>query len=127
MIVKNNGNYIRHIGGVMLIPGVNNLDESDSKRFEEDMSLALNKKLVDSKEIEFTSSGSGKSVDSITDMKVPEASELIQDTFSLELLEQWIQDENNSKKPRTSIINQLENRIEEIKNPPADDIVDPEN
>ncbi len=32
MLVHNKGSYIRHIGNVRLIPGVNDLDNSDAEK-----------------------------------------------------------------------------------------------
>lgn len=52
MLVHNKGAYIRHIGNVRLIPGVNDLDNSDAEEFIKGMELPLNKSLERLGEIE---------------------------------------------------------------------------
>lgn len=130
MLVHNKGNFIRHIGDVRLLPGVNELDSEQSKFFEKDMENPLNKALVTKNEIviiEAESKGKKKkevSSDFAT-LGANEAITLVNDTFDLVLLGKWL-DEEGADKKRATVIKAIENQIEDIKNPPVDDIVNPE-
>lgn len=52
MLVHNKGSYIRHIGNIRLIPGVNDLNSSDAEAFLKGMEIPLNKSLEKLGEIE---------------------------------------------------------------------------
>ena len=45
MLVHNKGKFIRHIGDVRLIPGMNELSSSDIEAFTKGMEVPLNKAL----------------------------------------------------------------------------------
>lgn len=112
MIVKNNGNFIRHIGDVRLIPGANDVPEQLKGTFESELEKPLNAALVESKEIVIQTKAKGGSADKTTDMKVNDAIALISDTFDKTLLEAWLDDEKSANKPRTSVIKSIEEQIE---------------
>jgi len=120
MIVQNKGNYIRHFGTVRLVPGVNQLGVEDIKAFKTSLGNKLNNFLVDSGEIIFEESKK------ITDRKADEIIELVSDTYDLDALGQFLnEEENRGSKKRATVINAIQNQIEAIKNPNKDDIVDP--
>lgn len=52
MLVHNKGKFIRHIGDVRLIPGMNELSSSDIEAFTKGMEVPLNKALENQGEIE---------------------------------------------------------------------------
>lgn len=124
MLVHNKGNYIRHVG-TRLIPGVNSLDDSSATLFLEVVANnPLNKALV-GKELFYdekkeTSAG-------ITDMKAEEAIELINDTFDIDLLNTFQDEEEALDKPRKTVLKAIEARIESIVNPDEDSIVELDN
>lgn len=112
MIVQNNGNFIRHIGDVRLIPGANDVPEQLKEGFESELEKPLNAALVKSKEIVVQTKAKGGSADKTTDMKANDAIALIGDTFDKTLLEAWLDDEKSANKPRASVIKSIEEQIE---------------
>lgn len=112
MIVQNNGNFIRHIGDVRLIPGANDVSEQLKKDFESELEKPLNAALVKSKEIVVQTKAKGGSADKTTDMKANDAIALIGDTFDKTLLEAWLDDEKSANKTRASVIKSIEEQIE---------------
>lgn len=126
MLVHNTGNFIRHVGDVRLLPGVNELDEKQATQFKADMQNKLNAALEKSGEIKVLESKKKEASDEgFGGLAANEAIKAVNDTVDLSLLEKWLAEENENKK-RASVIKAIENQIEDIKNPPADDIVDPE-
>lgn len=129
MLIHNTGNFIRHIGDVRLLPGANELNAEQTEQFNSDMKNPLNAALKKSGEIKvLEASNSGKKGDDkggFADLNATEAITAVNDTVDLNLLEKWLSEENGNKK-RATVIKAIENQIEDIKNPPADDIVDPE-
>lgn len=129
MLIHNKGNYIRHIGA-MLIPGVTRLSPSEAKAFQQAAKLPLNKKLIEAKEIEIVKEGDTESdevpsVSSISELNADKAILLIKDTFNLELLGAWGLEESEGKKRKT-VLDAINEQIESIENPPEDTIVDKE-
>lgn len=120
MIVKNLGKYIRHFGDVRLIQGTNKLDETETILFKEALKHPLNKVLVDKSEIEFE-----EKTESISDMSAKDAEKAIKDTFDLNLLDEFKEDEEGGKK-RATVIKAIDLQIESIENPDEDTIVDPD-
>jgi len=128
MLVHNKGAYIRHIGNVRLIPGVNDLDNSDAEEFIKGMELPLNKSLERLGEIEILdhiTKGKSKKAVGFTELTANTAVESIADTFDLELLEKWLEEEQANKN-RTTVVKAIENQIDDIKNPDEDSVVNPE-
>ncbi|EKD5213681.1 hypothetical protein OR284_000304 [Enterococcus faecalis] len=128
MLVHNKGSYIRHIGNVRLIPGVNDLDNSDAEEFIKGMELPLNKALENQGEIEILDQPQkGKTKNSVgfSELAANKAVESIADTFDLELLEKWLEEEQANKN-RTTVVKAIENQIDDIKNPNEDSVVNPE-
>ena len=80
-IVHNKGLYIRNAAGVTLVPGANNVKAADWKKFSAN---PLMKKLIDDEEIV-----GHVEAQSTKDLSVPEATKLVKDTFSPELLLEW--------------------------------------
>ncbi|WP_316964823.1 hypothetical protein [Enterococcus faecalis] len=128
MLVHNKGSYIRHIGNIRLIPGVNDLDNSDAEAFIKGMELPLNKSLERLGEIEILdhiTKGKSKKAVGFTELAANKAVESIADTFDLELLEKWLEEEQANKN-RTTVVKAIENQIDDIKNPDEDSVVNPE-
>ncbi len=129
MLVHNTGNFIRHVGDVRLLPGVNELNEKQATQFKADMQNKLNAALEKSGEIKVLESkkkGKKESSDEgFGGLAANEAIKAVNDTVDIALLEKWLAEERENKK-RPSVIKAIENQIEDIKNPPADDIVEPE-
>lgn len=122
MIVQNKGVFIRHVGEVMLIPGANELDEASTKRFNDALTNPLNKALID-KELFIIGSEKGGNSGGITDINAEESLLLIEDTFDLELLAKWLDEEKAKKsRARKSVVKSIEDRVDYIQNPPADDL-----
>jgi len=103
MIIRNIGRFVKHIEGVMLLPGTNEVTDKQFKKisahplFEKIDDLVVEKK----KEI--------------TKLTVKEAKELIEDTFNPELLRSW-----KEKDSRTGVIKSIDKQLEELLNPPED-------
>jgi hypothetical protein len=114
MLVHNKGDYVRHIG-VRLIPGVNNLPEAEFKEFHNALNHPLNKYLVEKGEIVIPP-------DTISNLGDKEAISLIKDTFALNVLDGFNEEESNNSKRKT-VLKAIEQQIESIKNPPEDKIV----
>lgn len=119
MIIQNKGDYTYHIG-VRLIPGTNKLEESDKEAFNTAKKLPLNKHLIETGVIVLPD---GEKVeDSIRDVTPPSrATKLIKDTFDLDLLEQFLAEEQDAEKPRESVVKAITDQIDSIKAPPNDD------
>ncbi|MFP7735503.1 hypothetical protein ACLHDF_19190 [Priestia aryabhattai] len=88
MLVQNKGKYVRHAAGVMLVPGANQLAPTDWKKFS---AHPLIKDLVEDEEIV-----AHESAKTTKDLNANEAIELVKDTFSLSLLEEWKATEKRS-------------------------------
>ncbi|EHL2459281.1 MULTISPECIES: hypothetical protein [Enterococcus] len=128
MLVHNKGKFIRHIGDVRLIPGMNELSSSDIEAFTKGMEVPLNKALENQGEIEILDQPQkGKTKNSVgfSELAANKAVESIADTFDLELLEKWLEEEQANKN-RTTVVKAIENQIDDIKNPNEDSVVNPE-
>ncbi|NMH83275.1 hypothetical protein [Heyndrickxia coagulans] len=113
MLVHNKGEFIRHIG-VRLIPGANRLSEDDAAQFKVALEHPLNQLLVEEEEITYEDNG-------LADMAAAKAIKLVNDTYDLNTLEQFRQEEK-----RKTVLDAIEKQIESIKSPPEDKIVNPE-
>lgn len=127
MIIHNHGNYIRHFGEALLIPGANQLDPALSESFKKALKNPLNQKLVDAKEIEVVKAAntSQTGTNSISDIAADEAILLVSDTFDVTLLENWLEEES-AHKNRKTVVSAIENQIDDIKNPNPENVVDPQ-
>lgn len=129
MLVHNKGNFIRHIGEVRLLPGVNELNENQAELFKLDMKNKLNAILEKNGEIEVLEPKKKTNKEDIhivfSDLNATDAITAIDDTVDITLLEKWLLEENTSKK-RATVIKAIENQIEDIKNPSGDDVVNPD-
>ena len=128
MLVHNKGSYIRHIGNIRLIPGVNDLNSSDAEAFLKGMEIPLNKSLEKLGEIEIldrTTKGKSKETVGFTKLSANKAVEAVSDTFDLDLLEKWLEEEQTNKN-RTTVVKAIENQIDDIKNPAKDSVVTPD-
>ncbi|MCI3027693.1 hypothetical protein LMF32_00895 [Desemzia sp. C1] len=122
MLVQNKGEYIRHVG-VRLIPGTNNLESEEAEAFKEAIGTnPLDKALVN-KELFYDAE---KPDAAIKDIKANDALALIADTFDVNLLNQFHDEEEESKNTRTSVLKAIETQIASILDPNEDDIVDTE-
>lgn len=77
MLVHNKGQYVRHAADITLVPGANQVDPEDFKKFSGN---AIMKTLIEKGEI--------VPQKSLKEMNVEEAVELVKDTYSLSLLEE---------------------------------------
>jgi len=115
MLVHNKGKYVRHRGNVRILPGVNDMKEKDWNHFK---GHPLNAELVKVGEIALVKGHeTEEQTDSddlkITDLNAEEAIETVEDTFSLELLEEFKADEQASKNRKT-VVDAIEAQIKEL-------------
>lgn len=116
MLVHNKGKFIRHIGDVRLIPGMNELSSSDIEAFTKGMEVPLNKALENQGKLKFWINHKRKTKNSVgfSELAANKAVESIADTFDLELLEKWLEEEQANKN-RTTVVKAIENQIDDIK------------
>lgn len=125
MLVHNKGNYIRHFGSIVLVPGVNEVDYALKLEFDKQAAVKLNKYLIDTGEIVIPEKkGSTRGVDSIVNLPANDAVKLAMDTFDKELLERFLADEKEAKS-RVSVVKAIEEQLESQFNPDEDSIVNP--
>lgn len=125
MLVHNKGNYIRHFGSIVLVPGANEVDNALKAEFEKQASAKLNKHLIDAGEIVIPDKkGSAGGVDSIVNLAANDAIKIAMDTFDKELLERFLADEKEAKS-RVSVVKAIEEQLESQFNPDEDSIVNP--
>ncbi len=110
MIIHNKGDLVRNGSGLRLVPGVNNVDDSDWKDF---VAHPLNKYLVESGELipQETVDGAPKK---LGDLNAPEAVSLVKDTFDLRLLAAFLDEEEKRDKKRPSVIDAIKKQAEEV-------------
>jgi hypothetical protein len=84
MLVHNKGNYTRHAAGVMLIPGVNTIEDADFEKFSKH---PLMKSLIKSGEIVIPEGAGDQKAQLLKDLGAEDAIELVKDTYSVEYLE----------------------------------------
>lgn len=102
MLVQNKGKYIRHAAGLMLIPGANQVESSDWKQFS---SHPIMKKIIEKGEIV-----AHEESESVKDLSVNDAVELVKDTFDPALLESW-----REKEKRKGVLEAITSQMDEIK------------
>ena len=125
MLVHNKGNYIRHFGSIVLVPGVNEVDHALKLEFDKQAAVKLNKYLIDTGEIVIPEKkGSTRGIDSIVNLPANDAVKLAMDTFDKELLERFLADEKEAKS-RVSVVKAIEEQLESQFNPDEDSIVNP--
>ena len=118
MLVHNKQKFIRHIGDVRLIPGMNELSSSDIEAFTKGMEVPLNKAFGKSEMkfwINHKKENRKKNSVGFSELAANKAVESIADTFDLELLEKWLEEEQANKN-RTTVVKAIENQIDDIKN-----------
>ena len=125
MIIHNKGNYVRHIGA-MLVPGVTQLSPDQAEAFNLEVKYPLNQYLIDSKEIEIVKEETAdpeetKVAASISELGAEKAIELVKDTFDLSQLGSWGTEEAENKKRKT-VLEAINAQIDSIENPNPDDI-----
>ncbi|MGP5875126.1 hypothetical protein [Listeria monocytogenes] len=123
MIIENKGDYVRYLGTVRLIPGGNTISNEHEKEIIEALKHPLNKHLTETHEIIipdelFEQNG-------ICDYNVSQAGILIKDTFSLETLNQFLEQETGGTNRKT-VIDAINKQIESISNPPIEEQYAPE-
>ena len=96
MLIHNKGNFIRHAAGVKVIPGANEINSKDLKKFT---CHPLIKPLIESGEIVLP-----ESPNSLAGLSAEDAIELVKDTFSIEYLEKF--KEGESRKTVLSAIDE---------------------
>jgi len=122
MLVHNKGKYVRHRGTVRVLPGVNDIKEKDWNHFK---SHPLNAELVKSGEIfelggESDSEKSEQDYVKITDLNADEAIDMVADTFSLDLLNEFKADEQADKNRKT-VLEAVDTQIKELTEAPEGD------
>lgn len=120
MIVHNKGDYVRHIG-VRLIPGVNKLLSHQVKSFEKASGHKLNKLLIESGEIEVVGrDGEDPENANFADLNADQAIALANETFTLDLLEEFKEQEQSGKK-RSTVLKAIDEQIAELTSRPTDE------
>lgn len=99
MLVHNKGKYVRHAAEVTLVPGANQVDPEDFKKFS---SNAIMKTLIEKGEI--------VPQKSLKEMNAEEAVELVKDTYSLSLLE-----EMQAGEKRKTVLDAIADQVAHIK------------
>lgn len=101
MLVQNKGNHSYEANGVVLVPGVNNVDQAAFEKFLEHPLMAhLNKK------------GGFEYEKEEKKLTADDLIELVGDTFDLEVLEKMKDGEK-----RKTVLEAIEKRLEELQNP----------
>ncbi|WP_239256681.1 hypothetical protein [Listeria ilorinensis] len=119
MIIQNTGEYTYNIG-VRLIPGGNQIKDSDVKAFQEAAKLPLNKSLIEQGVIELPEGFESEVADNISEINPwQKAVDLVKDTYDLAVLEGYLEDEKAASN-RNSVITAITEQIEQIKNPAED-------
>ena len=98
MLVQNKGNHSYEANGLVLAPGVNDVEE---KEFEQFLSHPLMAHLDKKGEFEYQKEDKKLTADDLI--------ELVGDTFDLEVLEKMKDGEK-----RTTVLKAIENRLEEL-------------
>jgi hypothetical protein len=102
MLVQNKGKYVRHAEGVMLIPGANQLESEDFKKFS---SHPIMKSLIEKEEIV-----AHEKAKSIKELHAEEAINLVKDTFTPSLLEEW-----KTVEKRKTVLDAIAEQLDVIK------------
>lgn len=132
IIVENKGDFIRHFGSVRLIPGTNNIDDSQVKELKDALKHPLNMYLINKGELasnsfeDLISSKNVEELEGIKSINAEKAKALIQETFSITDLEAFREQEANSDKPRKTVIEAIDERSQELTNPPEEKIFNDE-
>ncbi len=103
MLVHNKGNYTRIANDVKVIPGTNTLQEAEYLAF---ITHPIIKSLIKSGEIVVPE---GQNTASLKDLDADEAIKLVKDTFSIEFLEKFKEDEK-----RKTVLAAIDAQIAEI-------------
>lgn len=112
VLIHNKGKYTYHVG-VRLVPGVNNLNNSEAKAFKEASKLPLNEHLIALGDIVVPDDFSKGSIADVQPYQ--NAVKLVKDTYDLSVLEQFKEEES-----RESVKKAIDEQIEAIKNPPIE-------
>ncbi|WP_270995635.1 hypothetical protein [Listeria seeligeri] len=123
MIIENKGEYVRFLGNVRLVPGANDISDEHEDEVTKALKHPLIQHLTDTHEIIvpaelFEQNG-------ICDYNVSQAGILIKDTFSLETLNNFLEQEKGGT-TRKTVIEAINKQIESISNPPQEDRYVPE-
>jgi hypothetical protein len=105
MIVQNKGKYVRHAAGVMLVPGANQIDDADWKKFS---SHSIVKTMIDNGEIEAM-----EKAKTTKDMGADKAISLVKDTFDPSLLNEW-----KAVEDRKTVLEAIDEQLAEIQGDP---------
>lgn len=119
MLVQNKGKYVRHRGTVRVLPGVNNMKSKDWNHFK---AHKMNAALIKKGEIVALEGEEGTVEEEslkITDIDAKDAIEVVNDTFSLDLLKEFKADEQAAKK-RSTVLKAIEDQIKELTEEPGD-------
>ncbi|MDQ0299644.1 hypothetical protein J2S78_002064 [Salibacterium salarium] len=110
MLVHNKGKYVRHAAGATLLPGVNDVKESDYKRFS---SHPIAKKWIEKGEIKTfekeETDGEDTTVQSTKDLNAEGAIDLVEDTFTVSMLEDW-----EEKEDRKTVLEAIDKQLAEL-------------
>ncbi|HAB9977077.1 TPA_asm: hypothetical protein GYW94_08275 [Listeria monocytogenes] len=123
MIIENKGDYVRFLGTVRLVPGTNDISKEYEDEVIEALKHPLNQYLTDANEIIVPDALFEQ--DGICDVNATKAGILIKDTFSLETLNQFLEQETGGTNRKT-VIDAINKQIESINNPPQEDRYNPE-
>ncbi|EAC5079581.1 hypothetical protein GLX70_07085 [Listeria monocytogenes] len=123
MIIENKGDYVRFLGKVRLIPGTNDISKEYKEEVIEALKHPLNQYLTEANEIIVPDALFEQ--DGISDINATKAGILIKDTFSLETLNQFLEQEKSGTN-RKKVIDAINKQIESISNPPIEEQYAPE-
>lgn len=108
MIVMNNGKYIRVFTTATLVPGANDLSETQVADLRKESSENAVKQAILDADIDIP-----EMVVSFKDMKVDDIKTLLAETTDLELLAKF-KGEEEGEKNRATVITEIEKRVSEI-------------
>lgn len=118
IIIQNTGDFVRHMGKVKLPPGTNIVSGEEIEIIIEAREHPINQYLIEAGELVLPDDL--KVPHGITKVNTTKAGILINDTFDLQVLDEFLEEEQAHKDPRSTVINAINKRIKAIKEPPEE-------
>ncbi|SFM35690.1 hypothetical protein [Salibacterium qingdaonense] len=117
MLVQNKGKYVRHAAGVRLLPGTNEISAPEWKRFS---GHPIAKRLIEKGEVITFEKDDAEGEDdndtqaqSVTEINANPAIDLVNDTYTPELLVKWKQEEEEGD-TRKTVIEAIEKQMAQL-------------
>lgn len=114
VLVRNHGNFVKHINDVMVLPGTNEISDKDVEKMK---AHPLFEAIEESGEVEVVEDSKDT-----TKLNVKDAKKLIKDTFIVAILDDWKEKENRTT-VKKAIDEQIENLTTETKSSEEDNFV----